>query len=351
MKEHSIDIQLSHPDDLFHLFGSNERHLRLMEEELDVVIHARTEIVQVLGEETACEEARQVIQALMVLVNRGMTVGTPDVVTAISMVKNDEIDKFVALYEEEIIKDNTGKPIRVKTLGQKLYVDSVKQHDVTFGIGPAGTGKTFLAVTLAVTALKRGHVKRIILTRPAVEAGESLGFLPGDLKEKVDPYLRPVYDALYQILGKDQTTRLMEREIIEIAPLAYMRGRTLDDAFVILDEAQNTTIMQMKMFLTRLGFNSKMIVNGDMSQIDLPRRVKSGLIDAMEKLKGIKAIDFVHFTASDVVRHPVVADIINAYEKDAPKVDFEAKPEQSNEVEEASGLTEYPVIGVEDVKK
>ena len=285
-----------------------------MEEELNVVIHARTEIVQVLGEETACEEARQVIQALMVLVNRGMTIGTPDVVTAINMVKNDEIDKFVALYEEEIIKDNTGKPIRVKTLGQKLYVDSVKQHDVTFGIGPAGTGKTFLAVTLAVTALKRGQVKRIILTRPAVEAGESLGFLPGDLKEKVDPYLRPVYDALYQILGKDQTTRLMEREIIEIAPLAYMRGRTLDDAFVILDEAQNTTIMQMKMFLTRLGFNSKMIVNGDISQIDLPRNVKSGLIDVQEKLKNIHQIDFVHFSAKDVVRHPVVAQIIRAYE-------------------------------------
>ena len=328
MKEHSIDIQLSHPDDLFHLFGSNERHLRLMEEELDVVIHARTEIVQVLGEEAACEEARQVIQALMVLVNRGMTVGTPDVVTAINMVKNDEIDKFVALYEEEIIKDNTGKPIRVKTLGQKLYVDSVKQHDVTFGIGPAGTGKTFLAVTLAVTALKRGQVKRIILTRPAVEAGESLGFLPGDLKEKVDPYLRPVYDALYQILGKDQTTRLMEREIIEIAPLAYMRGRTLDDAFVILDEAQNTTIMQMKMFLTRLGFNSKMIVNGDISQIDLPRNVKSGLIDAHEKLKNIHQIDFVHFSAKDVVRHPVVAQIIRAYEP-AP-----VKNEEREEVQE-----------------
>ena len=326
MKEHSIDIQLSHPDDLFHLFGSNERHLRLMEEELDVVIHARTEIVQVIGEESACEEARQVIQALMVLVNRGMTVGTPDVVTAISMVKNDEIDKFVALYEEEIIKDNTGKPIRVKTLGQKLYVDSVKQHDVTFGIGPAGTGKTFLAVTLAVTALKRGQVKRIILTRPAVEAGESLGFLPGDLKEKVDPYLRPVYDALYQILGKDQTTRLMEREIIEIAPLAYMRGRTLDDAFVILDEAQNTTIMQMKMFLTRLGFNSKMIVNGDISQTDLPRNVKSGLIDAQEKLKNIHQIDFVHFSAKDVVRHPVVAQIIRAYEP-APVKDEEKNQE------------------------
>lgn len=353
MKEHSIDIQLSHPDDLFHLFGSNERHLRLMEQELDVVIHARTEIVQVIGQEEDCEKARQVIEALLILVNRGMTIGTPDVVTAIQMVRNDELDKFVALYEEEIIKDSYGKPIRVKTLGQKIYVDSVKHHDVTFGIGPAGTGKTFLAVTLAVTALKRGQVKRIILTRPAVEAGESLGFLPGDLKEKVDPYLRPVYDALYQILGKDQTTRMMEREIIEIAPLAYMRGRTLDDAFVILDEAQNTTIMQMKMFLTRLGFNSKMIVNGDMSQIDLPRRVKSGLIDAMEKLKGIKAIDFVHFSASDVVRHPVVADIINAYEKDAPKVDFEEKPEEANKVEEeaASGLTEYPVIGAEDIKK
>ena len=321
MKEHSIDIQLSHPDDLFHLFGSNERHLRLMEDELDVIIHARTEIVQVLGEESSCEEARQVIQALMVLVNRGMTVGTPDVVTAINMVRNNEIDKFVALYEEEIIKDNTGKPIRVKTLGQKLYVDSVKNHDVTFGIGPAGTGKTFLAVTLAVTALKRGQVKRIILTRPAVEAGESLGFLPGDLKEKVDPYLRPVYDALYQILGKDQTTRLMERVIIEIAPLAYMRGRTLDDAFVILDEAQNTTIMQMKMFLTRLGFNSKMIVNGDISQIDLPSNVKSGLIDAQEKLKNIHQIDFVHFSAKDVVRHPVVAQIIRAYEPAPVKVE------------------------------
>ena len=305
LKEHSIDIQLSHPDDLFHLFGSNERHLRLMEDELDVIIHARTEIVQVLGEESACEEARQVIQALMVLVNRGMTVGTPDVVTAINMVRNHEIDKFVALYEEEIIKDNTGKPIRVKTLGQKLYVDSVKHHDVTFGIGPAGTGKTFLAVTLAVTALKRGQVKRIILTRPAVEAGESLGFLPGDLKEKVDPYLRPVYDALYQILGKDQTTRLMEREIIEIAPLAYMRGRTLDDAFVILDEAHN----------------SKMIVNGDISQIDLPRNVKSGLIDAQEKLKNIHQIDFVHFSAKDVVRHPVVAQIIRAYEPLAVKAE------------------------------
>ncbi|HEN0889667.1 TPA: PhoH family protein [Streptococcus agalactiae] len=314
MQEYSIEITLQHPDDMMSLFGSNERHLKLIEENLDVIIHARTERVQVLDDsEETVETARLTIEALLVLVNRGMTVNTSDVVTALSMAQNGSIDKFVALYEEEIIKDSYGKPIRVKTLGQKIYVDSVKNHDVVFGIGPAGTGKTFLAVTLAVTALKRGQVKRIILTRPAVEAGESLGFLPGDLKEKVDPYLRPVYDALYQILGKEQTSRLMEREIIEIAPLAYMRGRTLDDAFVILDEAQNTTIMQMKMFLTRLGFNSKMIVNGDVSQIDLPKNVKSGLIDAVEKLRNIKKIDFIHLSAKDVVRHPVVAEIINAY--------------------------------------
>lgn len=314
LQEYSIEITLQHPDDMMSLFGSNERHLKLIEENLDVIIHARTERVQVLGDsEEAVETARLTIEALLVLVNRGMTVNTSDVVTALSMAQNGSIDKFVALYEEEIIKDSYGKPIRVKTLGQKIYVDSVKNHDVVFGIGPAGTGKTFLAVTLAVTALKRGQVKRIILTRPAVEAGESLGFLPGDLKEKVDPYLRPVYDALYQILGKEQTSRLMEREIIEIAPLAYMRGRTLDDAFVILDEAQNTTIMQMKMFLTRLGFNSKMILNGDVSQIDLPKNVKSGLIDAVEKLRNIKKIDFIHLSAKDVVRHPVVAEIINAY--------------------------------------
>lgn len=314
LQEYSIEITLQHPDDMMSLFGSNERHLKLIEENLDVIIHARTERVQVLGDsEETVETARLTIEALLVLVNRGMTVNTSDVVTALSMAQNGSIDKFVALYEEEIIKDSYGKPIRVKTLGQKIYVDSVKNHDVVFGIGPAGTGKTFLAVTLAVTALKRGQVKRIILTRPAVEAGESLGFLPGDLKEKVDPYLRPVYDALYQILGKEQTSCLMEREIIEIAPLAYMRGRTLDDAFVILDEAQNTTIMQMKMFLTRLGFNSKMIVNGDVSQIDLPKNVKSGLIDAVEKLRNIKKIDFIHLSAKDVVRHPVVAEIINAY--------------------------------------
>lgn len=346
MQEHSVEITLSHPDDVLALFGSNERHLKLIEENLGVIIHARTERVQILGDDKeSVDLARVTIQALLVLVSRGMLVNTSDVVTALSMAQNGSIDKFVALYEEEIIKDNSGKPIRVKTLGQKVYADSVKSHDVVFGIGPAGTGKTFLAVTLAVTALKRGQVKRIILTRPAVEAGESLGFLPGDLKEKVDPYLRPVYDALYQILGKEQTTRLMERDIIEIAPLAYMRGRTLDDAFVILDEAQNTTIMQMKMFLTRLGFNSKMIINGDTSQIDLPKKVKSGLIDATEKLKHIKQIDFVHFSASDVVRHPVVAEIINAYEKDAERKQGHHSTEKTAEAATESGFASYETIG------
>ena len=345
MQEHSVEITLSHPDDVLALFGSNERHLKLIEDNLGVIIHARTERVQILGDDKeSVELARVTTQALLVLVSRGMLVNTSDVVTALSMAQNGSIDKFVTLYEEEIIKDNSGKPIRVKTLGQKVYADSVKSHDVVFGIGPAGTGKTFLAVTWAVTALKRGQVKRIILTRPAVEAGESLGFLPGDLKEKVDPYLRPVYDALYQILGKEQTTRLLERDIIEIAPLAYMRGRTLDDAFVILDEAQNTTIMQMKMFLTRLGFNSKMIINGDTSQIDLPKKVKSGLIDATEKLKHIKQIDFVHFSASDVVRHPVVAEIINAYEKDTERKTANHQKKVIDSTS-ASGFASYETIG------
>ncbi|HAT55754.1 MAG TPA: phosphate starvation-inducible protein PhoH, partial [Lactobacillus sp.] len=222
---------------------------------------------------------------------------------------------FQDLYKQTLIKDDQGRAIRVKNYGQRQYVQSISHNDITFGIGPAGTGKTFLAVVMAVAALKRGDVEKIILTRPAVEAGESLGFLPGDLKEKVDPYLRPIYDALYQILGSEHTQRLLDREVIEIAPLAYMRGRTLDTAFVILDEAQNTTNAQMKMFLTRLGFGSKMIVNGDISQIDLPRGKHSGLVDAQNLLQNINHIGFVSFNADDVVRHPVVASIINAYEK------------------------------------
>lgn len=314
MQEFSTELTLNHPDDLLLLFGSNERNLKLLEDYLNVVIHARTERVQILGSKEQALEAKAIIQVLQVLVNRGMQVALTDVVTAMNMSKEGRLHQFVALYEEEVLTDFQGKAIRIKTPGQKLFVDAVKYQDVVFGIGPAGTGKTFLAVALAVCALKRGQVKRIILTRPAVEAGESLGFLPGDLKEKVDPYLRPVYDALHKILGKEQTNRLLEREVIEIAPLAYMRGRTLDDAFVILDEAQNTTVMQMKMFLTRLGFNSKMIINGDISQIDLPHKQRSGLLDAMDKLKYLQTIGFIHLTTQDVVRHPLVSQIISAYQ-------------------------------------
>lgn len=317
MTKSSIEFKIENPEDTSLLFGVQDKFLKLVEAQMGVEINYRGEMVQIFStDEQQGENTRKVLQALQVLVRRGVPVQTSDVIIAIKMVLNDDIENFTSLYEIELTKDAYGKPIRLKNLVQKTYVDAVKYHDIVFGIGPAGTGKTFLAVVMAVQALRNGVVKRIILTRPAVEAGESLGFLPGDLQEKVDPYLRPVYDALFQILGKSATERMMERGIIEIAPLAYMRGRTLDDAFVILDEAQNTTTMQMKMFLTRLGFNSKMIVNGDSSQIDLPGKVKSGLIDAKEKLSAVKAIDFVYFTAKDVVRHPVVAEIIKAYGDD-----------------------------------
>ena len=218
------------------------------------------------------------------------------------------------LYQIKIARTMSGKLIYPKTLGQKEYYYALKNNDVVFGIGPAGTGKTYLAVVFAVDALKNNLVKKIVLTRPAVEAGENLGFLPGDLKEKVDPYLRPLYDALHDMLGVEQTERLIEKGVIEIAPLAYMRGRTLEDAYVILDEAQNTTDNQMKMFLTRLGFNSKMIITGDVTQIDLPRGVESGLVRAMDILNNVKGISFIHLTAIDVVRHPVVQRIIERYE-------------------------------------
>ncbi|OTN76150.1 PhoH-like protein [Enterococcus sp. 8G7_MSG3316] len=311
----TIDIKLTENDDVRLLLGAHDKHIQVIEDSTGTLIHTRGELIQIVGEETAANKAQSVIHALQELIKRGINISTPDVITALNMVNKGSLDYFKDMYEEELVKDRTGKPIRVKNAGQKKYIDAVNTHDVVFGIGPAGTGKTFLAVVMAIAALKKGQVQKIILTRPAVEAGENLGFLPGDLKEKVDPYLRPVYDALYQIFGMDHTNRLMERGVIEIAPLAYMRGRTLEDAFVILDEAQNTTIAQMKMFLTRLGFNSKMIVNGDTSQIDLPKGTLSGLIHAEKTLKGIPKIAFAHFDAGDVVRHPVVADIIKAYDE------------------------------------
>ncbi|MBK0348578.1 PhoH family protein [Aerococcaceae bacterium zg-ZJ1578] len=314
------------------VIGNQDQHLKMLESEYPVSLSVRGEVITITGQEEAVFDVRDILLMIVHLLERNISPKTMDIVTAIKMAKSNQLEFFINLYEEVIGRAADGRAIRAKNYGQLQYVKHINQHDITFGIGPAGTGKTFLAVVLAVQALREGKVKKIILTRPAVEAGESLGFLPGDLKEKVDPYLRPVYDALYTILGTEQTNRLMDRGIIEIAPLAYMRGRTLDDAFVILDEAQNTTIAQMKMFLTRLGFGSKMIINGDQTQIDLPKGVKSGLIDATYKLKNIKQIAIVSFDAFDVVRHPVVGAIIQAYSKaNATHDDSDLVEENSHE--------------------
>ncbi|MCF1424304.1 PhoH family protein [Lactiplantibacillus plantarum] len=298
------------------LLGPEDAHLALLEDGLHVQLHVFGDQMTISSDdEVAVHNTQAVLDNLTSLIKQGIQIGAPDVISAIKMVNRGTLDYFKDLYSETLIKDNRGRPIRVKNFGQRQYVQAVAKSDITFGIGPAGTGKTYLAVVMAIAALKRGDVEKLILTRPAVEAGESLGFLPGDLKEKVDPYLRPIYDALYDIYGAEHTQRLMDRGIIEIAPLAYMRGRTLDHAFVILDEAQNTTNAQMKMFLTRLGFGAKMIVNGDISQIDLPHHTKSGLIQAEHILGGISNVAFVKFTADDVVRNPVVAKIITAYDR------------------------------------
>lgn len=305
------------PENIQKLVGVNDGNLKLLSEGYDLsVSDVGNEIVIAGDDEEKIKKVVAVLKALDSVVNTGVNIGAPDTVSAMKMADKGTTEYFADLYKKVLIRDAKGRPIRVKNMGQKRYVEAIDKSDVVFGIGPAGTGKTFLAVVCAIAAFKKGEVSRIILTRPAVEAGESLGFLPGDLKEKVDPYLRPIYDSLYAILGTNTTDRLMERGVIEVAPLAYMRGRTLDDAFVILDEAQNTTDAQMRMFLTRLGFNSKMVVNGDMTQVDLPGRQHSGLIDARHILKNIDQIKFINFSANDVVRHPVVAKIITAYEKE-----------------------------------
>lgn len=297
------------------LIGNNDENLKAIEAHFNVVIHARGQEIAVKGEKIEhVEKAELVLKNLLKVIELGHSITLKDVEAAIKMAKNDTIQYLLDLYDEEITKDAFGKTIRAKTMGQRLYINAMKRNDLVFGIGPAGTGKTFLAVVYAAKQLRKGSVKRIVLTRPAVEAGESLGFLPGDLKEKVDPYLRPLYDGLNTVLGREQTQRLIERGVIEIAPLAYMRGRTLDDAFVILDEAQNTTHAQMKMFLTRLGFGSKMVVTGDQTQIDLPKGVKSGLKEAVKKLSGVSGISIMKMDQSDVVRHPLVSKIINRYE-------------------------------------
>lgn len=310
-------FQIDSPESEVALLGIQDKFVSLYEQGMNVTVNPFGDNLKIKGLPEDVKLTADVFHALLNLSEQGIHLHSTDIVSAMKMAHRGTLDYFADLYSETIIRDRRGRSIRVKNFGQRQYVNAIKHNGITFGIGPAGTGKTYLAVAMAVAALKRGEVERIILTRPAVEAGESLGFLPGDLQEKIDPYLRPIYDALNDIFGADHTQRLMERGVIEIAPLAYMRGRTLDGAFVILDEAQNTTNAQMKMFLTRLGFGSKMVVNGDISQIDLPHGTRSGLISAERILKDIKAIKFVQFTAEDVVRHPVVARIINAYETNA----------------------------------
>lgn len=304
------------PETIMNLVGVNDNNLHLLEDQYDLQAVDTGSGIELTGTDLVqIKKAIDVLHALARVVESGVGIQGTDVVSAMKMEEKGTLGFFGDLYNQVLIHDAKGRPVRVKNMGQKRYIDAIKKSDVVFGIGPAGTGKTFLAVVMAVSAFKKGEVSRIILTRPAVEAGESLGFLPGDLKEKIDPYLRPIYDSLYAILGTDSTNRLMERGLIEVAPLAYMRGRTLDDAFVILDEAQNTTQAQMKMFLTRLGFDSKMVVNGDITQVDLPGHAKSGLIQAQNILQDIDQIKFINFSSSDVVRHPVVAKIVRAYEK------------------------------------
>ncbi|WP_025728295.1 PhoH family protein [Atopobacter phocae] len=312
-ENNDLIIELKHPELLPVLLGPNDRHLILIEQAFKVELFTRGETITVLGDASKTSIIRRLLNELETLIASGITLAPQDIVTAIKMAEKNTLDAFLNLYRQEIGRTHERQPIRPKTAGQQTYINGIRKHDLTIGVGPAGTGKTFLAVVLATTALRQGEVKKIILTRPAVEAGENLGFLPGDLKEKVDPYLRPLYDALYTIYGIDHTERLMERGVIEIAPLAYMRGRTLNDAFIILDEAQNTTTAQMRMFLTRLGFGSKMVVNGDITQIDLPAGQKSGLIDAWNKLEHLKRVSRIKLSAEDVIRHPLVADIINAY--------------------------------------
>lgn len=313
MKE-IVKLEAYNIEQLVNLSGVKDENLEVLEDHFQVEISLRGDVMSIVGSQQQIEKTKKVIYSLLKLIVSGVSISRRDVIYAQKLVEKDKLDQLSELYHIKIARTYNGKLIYPKTLGQKSYYYALKNNDVVFGIGPAGTGKTYLAVVFAVAALKNNEVKKIILTRPAVEAGENLGFLPGDLKEKVDPYLRPLYDALYDMLGVEQTEKLMEKGVIEIAPLAYMRGRTLEDAYVILDEAQNTTDNQMKMFLTRLGFRSKMIVTGDISQIDLPRNTTSGLIRALDILEGVKGISFIHLSAMDVVRHPVVQRIIERYD-------------------------------------
>ncbi len=306
------------------LFGSFDENVKLIESVYGVKIVGRGGEIKVSGDPEGVAKAVRAIDSLLALINRGEALNEQNVRYCISMVNDGNEDKIASLANDCICLTAKGKPVKPKTLGQKTYCNAISQNTITIGVGPAGTGKTYLAVAMAVTAFRAQQVNRIILTRPAVEAGEHLGFLPGDLQQKVDPYLRPLYDALFDMLGAESFQRYVERGNIEVAPLAYMRGRTLDDSFIILDEAQNTTPEQMKMFLTRLGFGSKMVITGDITQIDLPDGRRSGLKDVMTILKDIDDIAQMRFSDKDVVRHRLVQNIIKAYEKhDAAKLKVE----------------------------
>ena len=297
------------------IFGSHDAYIRKIEDELQVVITDRNGEVRISGQQENVDKALKLMKELVELSTRGNLIQEQSVSYALEMSKDGEEDSLLEMDEECICHTITGKPIKPKTLGHKRYIDAIRNKMIVFGIGPAGTGKTYLAMAMAITAFKNHEVERIILTRPAIEAGEKLGFLPGDLQSKVDPYLRPLYDALYQIMGADSFLKNMEKGLIEVAPLAYMRGRTLDNAYIILDEAQNTTPAQMKMFLTRIGFGSKVIITGDASQKDLAPGTQSGL-DVAEKVLGkISDISFIRMTSRDVVRHPLVQKIVKAYDE------------------------------------
>ncbi|WP_139994752.1 PhoH family protein [Paenibacillus paridis] len=312
-----VKIPLGNAAEGLAVFGPQDNFLRLIQAQVESSVTSREAEIVISGPSDEVDSLEQLYNVLLQLVRGGYQPSERDVAYALELARTMQAEELLDLFKKEITTTYRGKPIRVKTIGQRHYVKTIRKKDIVFGIGPAGTGKTYLAVVLAVAALKEGSVKRIVLTRPAVEAGENLGFLPGDLQEKVDPYLRPLYDALHDVLGPDQTVKAIERGMIEIAPLAYMRGRTLDDAFIILDEAQNTTPEQMKMFLTRLGFGSKMVITGDVTQIDLPRGKNSGLIEAQRILKNIEEIGIILFSEQDVVRHSLVQKIIVAYNWDA----------------------------------
>lgn len=301
------------------LFGNFDENIKLIESHYGVKVISRGSEIKISGEVEAVSKAVRAVNGLLLLINKGEALTEQNVRYVISLADDGDEDKLTTLSGDCICITSKGKPVKPKTLGQKKYVDSIRNNTITLGAGPAGTGKTYLAVAMAVKAFRAKEVNRIILTRPAVEAGEKLGFLPGDLQQKVDPYLRPLYDALFDMLGAESFQKYQERGSIEVAPLAYMRGRTLDDSFIILDEAQNTTREQMKMFLTRLGFGSKIVVTGDVTQIDLPDGKKSGLVDAMRVLKNVDDIAINMFTEKDVVRHKLVQDIIKAYEKQEEK--------------------------------